>query len=201
MPPGRLRDEVSIERLKHDLFQYYKTTDMEKKTRVQGLTLLMLRSPQPFKGAETKHMIAFALQALTLASQRVAGLRNIANFVPLVRAGQCLVHFSHLCDRSEAYPSDDIKREMILAGVGHCVWALRGGVPFQPKHHQALHLFHSVWRMGNPTRHANFVDEGLNRILASVAGRAHALVWEARILSFWSVIKRTREIRRAGRIT
>ena len=58
----------------------------------------------------------------------------------------------------------------------------------------------SSWRSGNPTRHANFIDEGLNRTLAAVAKRAHANVWEARVLAFWGVVKRTREVTRTGRI-
>ena len=196
--PSLMRDELSVERLRQELFAFYRAHKTAKSTRAQGLTLKMLQSPQPFKGAETKHLVAFVVHSLTTHQHE---LRHHPQVPLLLSAGNAMLRFIRLTDTAGPYPADPVNRDICISGIAFIVHSLRGGVRFIPKHHQTMHMVRSVWTAGNPTRHANWLDESLNKMLASVSRRAHFSVFELRVLSFWGVMKRTRELERSGRIT
>ena len=59
------------------------------------------------------------------------------------------------------------------------------GLPVRPKLHMLMHLVDRVPHQGNPAYYATWVDEGLNKLLASLGRQAHRSVWEARILTYF----------------
>ena len=56
------------------------------------------------------------------------------------------------------------------------------GVRAKPKDHMLIEMSLRAARMGSPQLYGNWHDEGLNRLLRDVAGGAHSLVHERRIL-------------------
>ena len=74
---------------------------------------------------------------------------------------------------------------MWSCGVRHLRLAREAGVQVLPKHHLFAHVLLKTRLYGNPKYYATFLDESLNRQLASVARSAYAAVWERRI--FWSM--------------
>jgi len=97
MAPSKIRDELSVERLRFEMFRWYEAHTDKKATQVQYLTLGMLHHPQPFKGAETKHLTPFVVDAL-LAHRAAAGLEANPTFGLLLKAGYALVRYSALTD-------------------------------------------------------------------------------------------------------
>ena len=153
MPASRFRNELSLERLRHELFTYYRARAVARETRVQGLTLPMLRARQPFKGAETKRIVPFAVEALL--AHRHAIPVNVGHTVALLlSSGQALQRYVLITDTAGPYPSDEIKGEIRLAGTVHIVHALKAGVSFVPKT-PSSDAFTGVGRSGwqpEPTR-------------------------------------------------
>ena len=64
------------------------------------------------------------------------------------------------------------------------------GIILLPKHHLLLHMFepNRVKFTGNPRFFSNFYDEALNQDLKALAQRAHASVFEQRVLTEWKVV-------------
>jgi len=202
LPGGGLRNELSMERLRDELIQYYKRRAVAKETQVQDFRIGALGTPndharQPFKGAEAKHLVGFVVDALERHREHIDGDRHTI-YCCLV-AGQQLRMFIKLTDGAPDYPDTATSFKITAAGVSHIVHAKAAGVDMIPKHHQFLHLLFSQDALGNPRRHANWVDESLNKNLAAIAGKAHSQVWEARILCVWGIHKTTKELERCGR--
>ena len=65
------------------------------------------------------------------------------------------------------------------------------GLGVKPKLHMLMHLADRAKRQGNPSYYSTWVDEGLNKTLASLGRQAHRAWWELRILvSFEQVQER-----------
>ena len=203
LPRGGLRDELSMERMREELCIYYRKRSTLKETQVQDLSLHTLgklnkHATQPFKGSEAKHLVGFVVESLTKHQGSIQRERHVVESCLL--AGQSLELFTTLTDKAPMYPDPVAAAKIKAAGVLHIVYAKASGVKILPKHHQLLHLVHSQSNMGNPRRHANWIDESLNKTLSAIAGKAHSSVWEARILCFWDIHKKTKEVERCGRV-
>ena len=77
-------------------------------------------------------------------------------------------------------PENDILKLKRLAVV-HLRNCIAGEVPWGPKHHLFIHLADDARAHGNPKYCATFMDESINRVLASVSMTAYASVWERRV--------------------
>ena len=54
---------------------------------------------------------------------------------------------------------------------------------YQPKHRVMLHLLANQRRQGNPAVYSNWMDETLNRVLATVGRAVHSVRFEQDVLS------------------
>ena len=100
------------------------------------------------------------------------GLRSLQ---PLVKHEIVLSRcapFSGCCNKEML---DAVKRFLRLAPVA--------GVPPKPKAHVCGHVPRRSLTEGSPADHATWMDETLNRHLASMGAAAHRKVWELRVLS------------------
>lgn len=173
-------DQLSILRLKHDLFTWYKRQPRNTYTEVCDLTVSMLGSRsdpsrQPFKGAEAKAFAYFLFDELHRF--RVLSSRE------MYRAARSLVDLMNLTDACPPVPSEEEARAMLTACKQFIMFSKACGAPLTPKHHQLVHLYAGTMRNGAPNQYACWHDESLNKTLASIAAKAYASVWERRILS------------------
>jgi hypothetical protein len=129
------------------------------------------------KAAETGTLLGFATDLCRLHQ------RSLARGPALTRAGEALVDYMDITRRAQGrmLPRE---RQLLMDAVLRFL-ALRSdaAVPWIPKMHLMIHLVHQCAKFGNPREVATWVDEGLNRQLASVCKTAHALVWHRRVLA------------------
>ena len=189
--------DLSLQRFKAELREYYRRHRGEGLTQVQNITRKMVgtaASPdyQPFKGAEAKHLIGFVVEQL--AKHR--GFHERGRL--LYEAGTALRQLVILIDTSPLNVPADAAAEMKRVGVRFLRLGLRGGMRPVAKVHQTLHLLvdHMQYH-GNPRFYSNFLDESLNKDLAGIAQKAYSLVWAQRIFICW---KRIRDRRPRGLI-
>ena len=133
------------------------------------------------KGAETKSVVHFVVEQLRLLRATLsADMRETCGY--LLEAGEHLVSLDRIWNMCQTLtlPPGECQAAFVHA-LKHIRAAKRGGVPLMPKHHQLLHLAKRTGLCGHPRLYATWADESQNRLLAQVAGAAHASVWECRI--------------------
>ena len=63
----------------------------------------------------------------------------------------------------------------------HLMLLRSADVPFIPEHHMVAHMTAEIPRRGNPRFYSTFMEETLNRTIATVANHSHPSRWEERI--------------------
>ena len=104
----------------------------------------------------------------------------------LLKGGKAILDFLGLCKASPRVPPPGTVQELVNHGLCHLRCARASGVPFGPKHHLFLHLLNKIPVAGNPVTYHTFLDESLNRTLATIAKSANYAVWEDRIFAYFS---------------
>ena len=184
---------LSVGRIRGELFLWYRRQRRPGITRLQNLTLKMMgtyaaQARQPFKGAESKHLVNFVVELLNR--------HRLPKGAPLLAAGVAMQRFIYLMDTSALHPPPEVVLEMKRSMVQFLHNALQGGMRPIAKVHQALHMvFDALDFHGNPKYYSNFLDESLNKDLAGIAAKAYSSVWTSRI---FICRKRLRESRPRG---
>ena len=141
-------DQLNVMKFRSLLFSYYKKLKRPGITRVHMVTLPMLgtrskAAPQPFKGAEAKHLIPFVVGLL---QEHCGGGPQF-----LLQAGLNLVRWIELIDSQPLHMTTEAKVELRKVTVRFLFLGIRGGMRAIAKTHQMLHL---VWDCleahGNP---------------------------------------------------
>ena len=55
-------------------------------------------------------------------------------------------------------------------------------IPSKPKHHMLMEMGVRAHQLGGLALQATFPDEGLNRVIKTIGGTAHRMVWSLRVL-------------------
>ena len=201
--PGPLdqRVQVTVLRIKSDLWGFYKRWQAahpgQDLTRLEDLTPGMLGSNTARKLAtkamETKQLMPFCLELLqahgpAIGSTLVGQLRGI---------GEAMNAFiAVMAEQPFAMAPESIQAMYDALNRMFCLWQ-RTDLQPKPKLHLLMHMCDRAARLGNPRFYATWVDEGLNKVLASLGRQAHRSVWECRVLTYFEELqKRTTTKRR-----
>jgi len=189
------RNLLSVARIKFDMAQYYnRMRSIKSLSEVETLTLSMI-SPRGstgcFKGAETKHLIDFVVELLQhhgFAGQNV------------LESGLHLQRYVRMLEVVGDNPDETQSKDLLYHAVMHMALATEAGITATPKYHQFLHLALDTYMNGNPNVYASWVDESLNKNLASMCAVAHAQVWAPRVFVWWKQARRKFELERTKRV-
>ena len=165
------------------LMRWYKQNKHLGLTEVLDLTLPMLGDPDKqnllkAKAAETKGLAYFCLHLLGELGHHIHDMAG-----PLMEAGRAITQYMDCLERYPAQPSAQQCQLLFTLGMRHLRLAKAAGVELSPKHHLFIHLLRNTWRAGNPRTYTTFLDESLNKVLASVCRAAYASVWERRVFT------------------
>ena len=173
----------SVSLLRSMLMDWYATVKHRGFTEVQDLSLAMLgdgtaQNKLKTKAAETKGLTYFCLHLL----DKLGG--HIPNLVgPLMEAGRAITQYMECLDRYPPQPDANQCQVLFTLGMRHLRLAKAAGVELSPKHHLFIHMMRKTAIAGNPRTYATFLDESLNKVLASVCKVAYATVWELRVFA------------------
>ena len=180
-PPGPRSAiiELGIRRTNLDMVRWYDKNDIPLSRRVGSLTNGMLGNDNnrvlKTKAIETITLLPWAMDFV----RRFVGRIEKGQFV--LKAGECLTEYLKLMRNAPRVVPEPICKRMISLAVQHNQLAAMAGVPMLPKHHIFIHLTPYILYTGNPKYFSNFLDEGLNATIKSIAQCAHRLTWERSI--------------------
>ena len=162
---------------------WYKTQRHRGFTEVQDLSISMLgdgtsQNKLKTKAAETKGLTYFCLHLLAELGHHIPDLVG-----PLRQAGHAIVQYMECLDRYPPQPDSRQCQILFALGMRHLRLAKAAGVELSPKHHLFIHMLRRTPKAGNPRTYSTFLDESLNKVLASVCRAAYASVWERRVFA------------------
>jgi len=172
---------MSVRLLAAELEAWYRSESGKHATKIDGLKASMFGTrarPQcSLRGAETNGLLEFLV---AIALPKFSGIPNHAD---VLSAGVCLTSILQLIRansrmftvRQVQTFTDCVKRYIDLCQK--LEWAAK------PKDHNLMHMAQRILIMGSPALYGNWFDETLNKELKGIAAKAHATVWEPRILS------------------
>ena len=155
-------------------------------TEVQDLSVEMLgqgpsQNRLKTKAAETKGLTYFCLHVLAKLGHNIPHLAG-----PLSQAGRAILQYMECLERYPPQPNAQQCQILFTLGMRHLRLAKAAGVELSPKHHLFVHMLRRTPMAGNPRTYTPFLDESLNRVLASVCRAAYAAVWERRVFTNFS---------------
>jgi len=183
--PLEVRKEVSALRLRRELFAWYVTEAKAGRNhcRVQDLTHSMLGSHEdPKLNLHAAEMVGFLHFAKCLLDRYGTELRD--NYRPAVRVQQGLQRIHELLKQYPVRLSDAGVQELVDNGRMALRSLIELCIDTRFKMHALAHMVHDAHEKGSPALWATWTDEGLNKLLKSVALAAHCRrdVWTERVL-------------------
>ena len=179
---GAHRFEVFVQRLKADLFKWYRyeTSIGIEHTRVQDITPSMFGSErEPAFGLHGSETNAFLLYATTLIERYKALLPHADR---IVKACASLVRCYKLIKQyPDVFPVGPAQ-EFLDNALTHVRMIQALGIGMKPKHHQFLEMAFQAHYYGSPGLGATWTDESINKIVKTLASTSHRRVWHKRIL-------------------
>ena len=188
--PGTLDNRISLTclRIRTELWDFYKRWKrehpMEDLTQLENFTPGMLgknaQRALSFKAMETKQVMPFCAELLHKFAGPLGPLGT-----QLRSIGAALLEYMSLLRRSQfVVPPATVQTMFDLWNRIYRLWE-SADLRVKPKLHQTMHMCERSQWQGNPAAYATWVDEGLNKVLANLAKRAHRSVWELRILAYF----------------
>jgi hypothetical protein len=189
--------QVAVLRIRHELWAHYKK-NKGTQTQLEDLTLSMLgsRAKPAFKakGAETKGALPFAVELLRRHQCSLGTQGKV-----LLGCGEALLaYIEHLAQAPRVVDRAQLQGMFSSISRFFRLW-IEAGLPRKPKLHLMAHIVERTSYSGNPSMHAAFLDESLNKVLASIGRVAKRNFWEIRVFSHFEgaedfrVEKRTRK--------
>jgi hypothetical protein len=193
------RIQLTTNRIRTELWAFYRrykhNHPEEDVTQLEDLTPGMLgtsaKRKLSAKAMETKCLIPFCLELMTT---HVAAIGSVAD--KYIGIGECFIRLADVLKQEKFVVRPTALQEMYNSTTRlFKLWVLVE-LHIKPKLHMMMHLVDRTLAQGNPAYYATWVDEGLNKVLASLGRQAHRSVWEARILTYFEHTEDLRQKRR-----
>ena len=176
---------MAVQLLRGELMQWYKRQRATNPGRpcyeLQDLTVGMLGSKSKptmkAKAGECGTMLYFSADMVEKHKDK------LARGAFLVTAGRALVRYMEITRNAGLRLSEDDHKGLMACAVEFLSVREQAGICWKPKMHLMLHMLWQSAQFGNPRILGNWVDEGLNMTLASVARSSHLAVWSRRIMA------------------
>ena len=191
-----VRIELSVRRLKADLFQWYDDAQIPLERRMGDLTVKMIGSRMDcgFDLADVHPgcmMTSKAAETAVLMEWAQSLLRKYTD-VPwredLATAGEAISQWMAICRSCPLLVPHKRQQELRECAVRHVLCAQRAKLSLVPKHHMFIHSSVCLSPMGNPRFFATFLDESLNMLLRTLAAKAHRKKQAWRILFSFNLV-------------
>ena len=169
---------VSLRRLTNDLKAWYNAKRISHDLRIGELTMGMLGSKDsPDFGGKAAETGAVMIWALDFCQRHADRLREGCH---LGAAGEPLVQYALLLKDSPLVVPHETCQALLDCVVQHCVRMQHADVRLLPKHHYWAHMTLQIPARGNPRFYSTFLDETLNKVIATIAVHSHPSQWEER---------------------
>ena len=130
--------------------------------------------------AETRHCLPFFVE---FVRGRLNAFKNVCDGVSLLASGEALLEWMAIVKREPRRLSPTAHRNLCDAASRFIYAASSAGVAAKPKQHMFMHLNLDSAFKGNPRFYQTYYDEGLNRVITSIASASHRRTMERRLFA------------------
>ena len=177
--PESVQHTVGLRHLMNDLKRWYLRNKIPHDLRVAELSMGMIgdKGHPDFggKAAESGILVQWA----TDLCGRYAD--DVPNGHLMRSAGEALTTYSKILKETPLVVPVAVKPRLLDCVLRHIRMLNLSDIPLLPKHHYWAHMTMQIQERGNPRFYSTFLDETLNKIVATIAIHSHPALWQERI--------------------